>query len=271
MSYNGLANGGNMARVIVVTSGKGGVGKTTTVCNIGCRIAKAGYSVVIIDADIGLNNVDVVMGIENRVIYDLVDVLKGKCRINEAVVGMDEYPNLYILSSSRTNIVGNNGLSLEGLTDRLGDIFDYVLIDCPAGLDVGFHRAVSSAREAIVVTTPHISAIRDADKVVSQLLSYNLADVSLVVNRVRGDLVVKGDMMDAGDISKLLALKIRGVIPEDDRISIGRQINVQGDGSSDVAYKLLTESIIWGDGKVFDATRPFRGVRGALRRIGVRI
>jgi septum site-determining protein MinD len=149
---------------------------------------------------------------------------------------------------------------------RLSDLFDYVLIDCPAGIDSGFHRAVSIAREAIIVTTPHISAIRDADKVISILSTYNMIDISLIINRVRGDLIMRGEMMSAGDISRLLGLKISGIIPEDDSLTIHNRLdNPNIIGSSQEAYNIFAENIINNTNDVYDCTHKYRGIGGKIK------
>ena len=192
-----------MGRKIVVTSGKGGVGKTTLTASLGIAIAETGKKVVLVDADIGLNNLDVVLAVENKVVYDVLDVISGKCRLKQALIQDVDNPTLYVLPSAK---IQDSPLitacSFRNVVDALALNFDFVIIDCPAGIDNGFHRAVSAATEAIVVTTPHISAVRDADKVLSILSGYCLMSVGLVVNRVRGDMVSKGEMMSAGDSAR---------------------------------------------------------------------
>lgn len=254
-----------MSRTIVVTSGKGGVGKTTVTCNLGIALAKMGIATTLVDVDIGLNNVDVVMGMENRIVYDLYDVLSGRCRINEALVQDITHPSLYVLSSSKTNVNARIDVDdFKYLITRLSDIYDVVLLDCPAGIDVGFHRTVSAAKEAIVVTTPHISAIRDADKVITLLSTYKLNDMGLVVNRVRGDLVARGDMLSGGDIARLLSLKPLGMIPEEDSLTLlGRMDNKSGRAEN--AYDLLAHNLMNGYGKLYDCSRGYRGLLGRIR------
>lgn len=208
-------------RKIVVTSGKGGVGKTTVTATLGRKLALLGYKVVLVDGDVGLNNLDVVIGIERRVVYDIADVLKGRCRTFQALVCDTQSP-LKILPSSKdcTSITAQ---AFRSVVDSLSG-FDFVLIDCPAGIEQGFHRAVSSADEAVVVTTPSASALRDADKVLCLLSSYHLNDVSLVINRVRADMVARGEMLSASEISSLLHTPPIGVIPEDDMITVYQQL-----------------------------------------------
>lgn len=228
-------------RKIVVTSGKGGVGKTTVTASLGRKLADMGFRVVLVDADVGLNNLDVVIGIESRVVYDIGDALSGKCRVFQALVP-DKDSTLRVLPSSRDSKL-ISAQAFRGVVESLSD-FDFVIIDCPAGIENGFHRAVSAASEAIVVTTPSASAIRDADKVVALLSGYRLDDVSLVVNRMRPDMVARGEMMPAGDIARLLHLPAIGVIPEDDCITLYQQLGRVPDFAlSEKAYALLADNV----------------------------
>lgn len=210
-----------MARKIVITSGKGGVGKTTICTILGQLLANLGRKVIIFDVDIGLNNLDVVAGVENKVVYDIVDVIEGKCRPIQALIRDAKNPNLFILPSAHPYNVGKvNSESLKDVVEYFSSGFDFVLIDCPAGIDLGFHRAVFCASEALIVTTPHIPAIRDANKVASILNGCELNNVSLIVNRIRKDLVVSKSMLSAKDISETLSLPLIGAISESDDISL---------------------------------------------------
>ena len=185
-----------MARKIVLTSGKGGVGKTTICANLGIQLAKLGFRVVLLDVDIGLNNLDVVMNIEDRIVFDITDVIMGRCRPKQALVQDKNISSLYVMPSfsayNKTNILGEH---IKNVIDQLDSSFDYILIDCPAGVEAGFHRAVFPANEAIIVVTPHLSSIRDADKVIGLLNDYDISYKGLVVNRVRGDLLLNGQLM----------------------------------------------------------------------------
>lgn len=259
-----------MSRIIVVTSGKGGVGKTTVCANLGLNLAKKNYRVCVVDMDIGLNNLDVVLGMEDRVLYSMQDVLDGKCRLRQALVQDSTYSTLYLLSSG--NVVHNLTIRPEYIKAVINDlktIFDYILIDCPAGIDAGFNRAVICAEEAIVVTTPHLSSIRDADKVVTILSTYNLSSIKFVVNRARGDLIIDKLMLDVYDISKALKIEFGGVIPEDDNVVIG-QIN----SSNRLDYKLpshrafliFSDNIETGSKKLYDCTYKYKGVVGSMRK-----
>jgi len=209
-----------MAKKIVVTSGKGGVGKTTVTANLGVQLARRGRRVIVCDLDFGLNNVDVALGVENCATYDVIDVVEGRCRAKQALVRHPKFPTLFLLSSNRLTDRYVSPQAIRLVLDSLAPQFDYILIDSPAGIDDGFHRAVASADEALVVTAPHISAVRDADRVIGMLKSYRLSRVSLVVNLVRGDLVKKGDVLPPTQISDLLKVPLVGVIGEEDRVLI---------------------------------------------------
>ena len=190
-----------MSEVIVITSGKGGVGKTTTSANIGTGLAILGRRVVMIDTDIGLRNLDVVMGLENRIVYNLVDVVEGNCRMKQALIRDKRYPNLSLLPSAQTRDKSAvNPEQMIKLIDDLRDEFDYILLDCPAGIEQGFKNAIAGADRALVVTTPEVSAIRDADRIIGLLENQEIRDIQLIVNRVRMDMVRRGDMMSVDDV-----------------------------------------------------------------------
>lgn len=260
-----------MARVIVITSGKGGVGKTTISAYLGMELAKNNKRVCLVDMDIGLNNLDVVLGVENRFLYTLMDVVNGKCRLRQALVEHSIYPLLFVLSSG--NAVQNLSVRLEDLyniVDELKRTFDFVLIDCPAGIDAGFNRAVSVAEEALIVTTPHLSSLRDADKVVTILNSYNLSSIRFVVNRCRGDLIKDKLMLDVYDISKALNIEFGGVIPEDDSITLASNFSkVKIDYSYPCfrAINVLADNIITGGKKLFDCTYKYKGLLGGIKKM----
>lgn len=208
-------------RTIVITSGKGGVGKTTTVANIGTALAKKKHSVVMVDADIGLRNLDVVMGLENRIVYHLVDIIEGKCRKQQAMIRDRKLNNLCIIPAAQTrekNAVQPD--QMRQLCEELSEEFDYVLIDCPAGIEQGFKNAVAGAQTAIVVTTPEVSAIRDADRVIGLLEAGMLKDIHLIINRLNHRMVKKGDMMSTEDIIALLSVPLLGVVPESEEVVI---------------------------------------------------
>ncbi len=251
-----------MARKIVVTSGKGGVGKTTLAVQLAAQLAKKGQRVVLCDADFGLNSVDVCAGVENLVTYDLVDVIEGRCRAKQALVKHPQFPNFFVLTSSHS--APERYLSPQAVKvvlEGLAPLFDFILVDSPAGIDEGFHRAVAIADEALVVTTPHISALRDADKVITLLKSYQLKELAIVVNRVRGDLLLDGSCLSPKEITELLKAPVVGVLPEDYRI-------YEGDFSDPHAgVKLLTNYLLTGKKKLYDVTKRYSGVLGNLRRV----
>ena len=210
-----------MSEVIVITSGKGGVGKTTTSANIGTGLAILGRRVVMIDTDIGLRNLDVVMGLENRIVYNLVDVVNGNCRMKQALIRDKRYPNLSLLPSAQTRDKSAvNPEQMIKLIDDLRDEFDYILLDCPAGIEQGFKNAIAGADRALVVTTPEVSAIRDADRIIGLLENQEIRDIQLIVNRVRMDMVRRGDMMSVDDVMDILAIPLMGTIPDDEAIVI---------------------------------------------------
>lgn len=208
-----------MGEVIVVTSGKGGVGKTTSTANLGTGLALLGKSVVLIDADIGLRNLDVVMGLENRIVYDLVDVVEETCRIKQALIRDKRYPNLFLLPAAQTkdkNAV--NPEQMKKLTSELANEYDYIIVDCPAGIEQGFKNAIAGANRAVVVTTPEVSAVRDADRIIGLLEASGIKNPELIVNRIRIDMVKRGDMMNIDDMIDILAIDLIGVVPDDEEI-----------------------------------------------------
>ncbi len=208
-------------KTIVVTSGKGGVGKTTTVANLGTTLAKKKYSVVMIDTDIGLRNLDVVMGLENRIVYNLVDVIEGKCRKEQAMIRDRKLSNLFIIPAAQTREKNSiNPEQMKELCSSLAAEFDYVMIDCPAGIEQGFKNAIAGADNALVVTTPEVSAIRDADRVIGLLEAAMLKNISLIINRLNAKMVKKGDMMLTEDIISLLSVPLLGVVPESDEVVV---------------------------------------------------
>lgn len=257
-----------MARVIVVTSGKGGVGKTTVTAGLGRALARQNKRVVLMDADLGLNNLDVVLDAESRVVYDIADVVQNRCRPRQALVEDTATEGLFILPGSRYddgNIIG--GQNLRAVVHALSPSFDYIFIDCPAGIEVGFHRAVKAADEAILVTTPHISALRDADKVAAIVKSYQLP-AHLLINRARGDMILNHEQLSIDEIVELLGLTPIGVLPEDDVINTYNcflaQESMRSDG--DTALSLIADNLISGGNKLFDVTKKYRGFFGGLKR-----
>ncbi|MBI3961829.1 MAG: septum site-determining protein MinD [Deinococcus sp.] len=208
------------AKAIVITSGKGGVGKTTTTANIGVALATLGERVVVVDTDVGLRNLDVIMGLEGRVVYDLVDVIEARCRLRQALIRDKRVTELYLLAASQTR--DKSAVSPEAMKVVVRDLsaeFDRVLIDCPAGIEQGFKTAAAGAQAAIVVANPEVSSVRDADRVIGLLEAREIRS-SLLVNRLRPDMVARGDMLAVEDVLEILAIDLIGVIPEDENILI---------------------------------------------------
>ncbi|WP_294703160.1 septum site-determining protein MinD [uncultured Fusobacterium sp.] len=237
-----------MAKVIVITSGKGGVGKTTTTSNIGVGLALKGRKVLLIDTDIGLRNLDVVMGLENRIVYDLVDVVEERCRIAQALIKDKRCSNLCLLPAAQ--IRDKNDVSpeqMKNLVEKLRKDFDYILIDCPAGIEQGFKNAIAAADEAIVVTTPEISAARDADRIIGLLEANDIRNPKLIVNRIKMEMVKAGNMLSVDDMLDILAIELIGVVPDDENIVIstnkGEPLVYKGDSLAAHAYKNIVERI----------------------------
>ena len=246
-----------MGEVIVITSGKGGVGKTTTTANIGTGLALHGKKVVLIDTDIGLRNLDVVMGLENRIVYDLVDVVEGVCRVKQALIKDKRYEGLYLLPAAQTrDKTAVNPEQMIKLCNELSREYDYILIDCPAGIEQGFKNAIAGAHKAIVVTTPEVSAVRDADRIIGLLEASELRNPKLLINRVRVDMVKRGDMMTIDDIIDILAVDLIGVVPDDEKIvvSTNRGEPAVSDNKSIAgqAYRNITRRIMGEDVPIMD-------------------
>ncbi|RJX41418.1 septum site-determining protein MinD [Paenibacillus pinisoli] len=207
-----------MGEAIVVTSGKGGVGKTTTSANIGTALALLGKKVCMIDTDIGLRNLDVVMGLENRIIYDLVDVAEGRCRLSQALVKDKRFDELYMLPAAQTKDKDSvKPDQIRNMVHELKQDHDYIIIDCPAGIEHGFRNAIAGADRAIVVTTPENAAVRDADRVIG-LLEGEKIPSKLVINRIRQSMVKNGEMLDIDEICQVLAIDLLGIVPDDDKV-----------------------------------------------------
>lgn len=237
-----------MGEVIVVTSGKGGVGKTTTSANLGTGLAAAGHKVVLVDTDIGLRNLDVVLGLENRIVYDIVDVTSGNCRLRQALIKDKRFENMYLLPAAQTK--DKTAVSPEQMKKLAADLkaeFDYAVIDCPAGIEQGFRNAIAGADRAVVVTTPEVSAVRDADRIIGLLEAAELHSPKLIINRIRPQMVARGDMMDINDILDILAIDLLGVVPEDESIVVstnrGEPAVLDQNSRAGEAYRRITQRI----------------------------
>ena len=240
-----------MSEVIVVTSGKGGVGKTTTTANIGTGLAKLGKKVVMIDTDTGLRNLDVVLGLENRIVYNLVDVVEGNCRIKQALITDKRCPKLYLLPTAQTR--DKSAVTPEQMIKLLDELkndpeeFDYIILDCPAGIEQGFQNAIAGADRALVVTTPEVSAIRDADRIIGLLEANGFKQMDLIINRLRMDMVKRGDMMSADDVVDILAVPLIGIVPDDENVVIATNQGeplVGSDTPSGKAYRNVVDRVL---------------------------
>ncbi|MGX6592297.1 septum site-determining protein MinD [Cetobacterium ceti] len=235
-----------MGKVLVITSGKGGVGKTTTTANLGAALALQGQKVLLIDTDIGLRNLDVVMGLENRIVYDIVDVIDGHCKVRQALIKDKRSDNLYLLPAAQTK--DKTDVSPEQIRELIESLkveFDYIVVDCPAGIEQGFKNAIIAADEAYVVTTPEVSAVRDADRIVGLLEANEIRNPKLIVNRIRMNMVKDGNMLSVDDIVDILAIDVIGIIPDDENIVIstnrGEPLSYKGTSLAAKAYRNIAE------------------------------
>ncbi|WP_246566742.1 septum site-determining protein MinD [Tissierella simiarum] len=242
---------------VVITSGKGGVGKTTTTANIGTGLAILGKSVVVVDSDIGLRNLDVVMGLENRIVYDIVDVVEKNCRLKQGLIRDKRYDKLYLLPAAQTK--DKSAVKPEQMLELVNNLkkeFDYVIIDSPAGIEQGFQNSIAGADMAIIVTTPEISAVRDADRVIGLLEAKGLQDPRLVINRIRPEMVKRGDMMNIDDIIDILAIDLLGIVPDDEAIVIstnkGEPVVIEEKAMSGKAFRNITRRIIGEEVELLD-------------------
>lgn len=207
------------ATIVTVSSGKGGVGKTTTTANLAVALAMNGQKVVCIDGDIGLRNLDVVMGLENRIVYDLVDVVEGRCRLRQAMIRDKRVPELYLIPAAQTRDKSAVSPSdMVRVCDELRPEYDWVLIDCPAGIERGFRNALAPADIVVVVTNPEVSAVRDADRIIGLVEAEEKGPARLIINRLNPSLVKRGEMLTPDDVLELLAIELIGIVPEDENV-----------------------------------------------------
>jgi septum site-determining protein MinD len=241
------------ARIITVTSGKGGVGKTTTTANLAVALALRGQRVVAIDADIGLRNLDVVMGLENRIVYDLVDVVEGRCRLRQAMVRDKRLSGLYLLPAAQTrDKTAVRPEQMVEVCNILRPDFHFVIVDSPAGIEQGFRNAIAPADEALIVTTPEVSAVRDADRIIGLIEAAEIESTQLVINRLRPQMVQRDDMLSVDDVIEVLAIDLLGIVPEDEQVIIstnrGQPLALDGrspagKGFHNIAARMLGEEV----------------------------
>ncbi|MCL6562193.1 MAG: septum site-determining protein MinD [Firmicutes bacterium] len=260
-----------MGEAIVITSGKGGVGKTTTTANLGAALAQVGMKVALVDADIGLRNLDVVMGLENRIVYDLVDVVEGFAKLKNALIKDKRFENLYLLPAAQTR--DKTAVSPEQMQDlvlKMKEDFDYVLIDSPAGIEQGFRNAVAGADRALVVATPEVSSVRDADRIIGLLEAQEKHKPSLIINRIRPNMVRRGDMMDIDDMIEILAIELLGVVPEDETIVVstnrGEPAVLNPQSRAGEAYRNITRRLMGEDVPLFKLEEE-SGFFGRIRKL----
>ncbi len=241
-------------RVIVVTSGKGGVGKTTTTANIGAALANLGANVCLVDMDIGLRNLDILMGLENRVVYNSIDVLEGTCKIKQALVKDKKLPNLALMPAAQTrDKTAINAEQSQKLVSDLAEIFDFVVVDCPAGIESGFQNSIAGADEAIVVVTPEMSSVRDADRIIGLLEAKKdeLKEYRLVINRLKPSMVERNEMMSVDDVVEILSLKLLGVVPDDEDVIVstnkGEPIALSSNKNAGQAYRNIAKRLLGED------------------------
>lgn len=240
-----------MGEAIVITSGKGGVGKTTTSANIGTALALQGKRVCLVDTDIGLRNLDVIMGLENRIIYDLVDVIEGRCKVHQAMVKDKRFDDhLYLLPAAQTtDKTAINPEQMKTLIDTLKQDYDYIIIDCPAGIEQGYKNAVAGADRAIVVTTPEVSAVRDADRIIGLLeKEEHIAPARLIINRIRSHMMKNGDALDVDEITAHLSIELIGIVADDDEVikasNHGEPVALNPNSRAALAYRNIARRIL---------------------------
>ena len=257
---------------IVITSGKGGVGKTTTTANIGTALASIGKRVVVVDGDTGLRNLDVLMGLENRIVYTLIDAIEGRCRLKQALIKDKRFSNLCLLPTAQTKDKDDISTSdMLKIVNELKEEFDYVLIDSPAGIEQGFENAVIGADRAVVVVNPEITSVRDADRVIGKLDAKGLEDHAVIVNRLNYEMTKKGDMLDVSYIIETLSVKLLGVVPDDKNITVstnkGEPIVLEEGSKAGQAFKNIANRINGEDVPLLDLSTESVGFLGSIMKL----
>lgn len=261
-----------MGESIVVTSGKGGVGKTTTTANIGTGLATLGKSVVVIDGDTGLRNLDVLMGLENRIVFTLIDVVENKCRLKQALIKDKRLPNLYLLPTAQTRDKDDvTPEQMLNLVTELKKEFDYVIIDCPAGIEQGFENAIVGADRALIVVNPEVTSVRDSDRVIGKLDARGLENHHLIVNRINYQMTKNGDMLDVNDIMDSLAIKLIGVVPDDRTITVstnkGEPVVLDNKAYAGQAFRNIARRITGESVPLMDLSSNQEGFFSALKKM----
>jgi len=259
-----------MGEAIVITSGKGGVGKTTTTANIGTALALMEKKVCLIDTDIGLRNLDVVMGLENRIIYDLVDVIEERCKLSQALIRDKRFDDLSLLPAGQTSDKSAiTGDGMQTIIQGLKQDFDYIIIDCPAGIEQGFQNAVAGADRAIVVTTPEKSSVRDADRIVGLLENEDIESPSLVINRIRNHMMKSGDMMDVDEIVQVLSIDLIGIVVDDDEVikasNKGEPVAFHTHSKASISYRNIARRML-GETVPLQSLEDRRGIFQKVRK-----
>lgn len=260
-----------MGEAIVVTSGKGGVGKTTTTANIGTALAAMDKRVVVVDGDTGLRNLDVLMGLENRIVFTLVDAIEGKCKLKQALIKDKRFPNLYLLPTAQTR--DKDDIPVDKMLDLITELkkdFDYVLIDCPAGIEKGFENAIVGAGRALVVVNPEVTSVRDADRVIGKLDAKGLEDHQLIVNRINHEMVQNGDMLGIDDILDSLAVKLIGAVPDDKTITVstnkGEPIVLDNKAQAGQAFRNIARRITGEEVPFMDMSTGNEGFLSSIKK-----
>lgn len=261
-----------MGESIVITSGKGGVGKTTTTANIGTALAALGKKVVVIDGDTGLRNLDVLMGLENRIVYTLIDVIEGRCRLKQALIKDKRFPQLCLLPTAQTKDKDDiNTQDMLKIVNQLKEEFDFVLIDCPAGIEQGFENSVVGADKALVVVNPEITSVRDADRVIGKLDAKGLEDHGVIVNRLNYEMTQKGDMLDVADIIETLSVKLVGVVPDDKNVTVstnkGEPIVLEDGAYAGQAFRNIAKRLIGETVPIMDLKVKQGGFFNSIKRM----
>ncbi|MCG1027907.1 septum site-determining protein MinD [Virgibacillus halodenitrificans] len=238
-----------MGEAIVITSGKGGVGKTTTSANIGTALALMEKKVCLIDTDIGLRNLDVIMGLENRIIYDIVDVIQERCKLKQALIKDKRFDYLSLLPAAQTS--DKSSVTTDGMKQIISELkqeYDYIIIDCPAGIEQGFQNAVAGADKAIVVTTPEKSSVRDADRIIGLLEKEDMESPRLIINRIRNHMMKNGDMLEIDEIIQVLSIDLIGIVIDDDEVikasNKGEPVALQPNSKASIAYRNIARRIL---------------------------